>query len=158
MEVMPSVPAQRRWLGVGLMFIWLLVSADQPRRADAMLTRMIPISTTEHRAVPLPAVPPPKARQVHTSTAALESPTPTTAQGKGTLIIQARPWGLVSIPDVVRKREAPLALQLQAGEYAIRVQQGDRQTSVRAEVVSGQKTRCRASFGDRAKAWCQKLQ
>ncbi|MBI2345694.1 MAG: serine/threonine protein kinase [Deltaproteobacteria bacterium] len=87
--------------------------------------------------------------------AVIEQPRP--AATHGTLSIQARPWGTVTIPGVMSGKEAPIGMKLAAGSYPVRVTHSatQRSVAVRAVIRPGGKTTCFATFADEATIRCR---
>ncbi len=182
-EILPRTPSQKkiRW-GHSLASVLLLMSSlgfaatvrgDRNPSAAHWVTRTVPIATpvvtqVAAEAVSIPLTPPsPKGERE--STALLVSHTavpsdarlpthdsrPTTHDAKGTLIVQARPWGMVSINGVMHGRESPVHVQVNAGAYAVSVSQSGRAISARAMVRPSASTICNASFADPPRIWCR---
>jgi hypothetical protein len=100
----------------------------------------VPISAAPIHA-PLPAAP-------------IESRLP---QAVGRLSVHVRPWGYVTIPGVVNRREAPVVVSIQEGNYPVKVmyEPTSQWLTARASVRSGGHTQCFASFGSPPKIFCK---
>lgn len=131
------------------------------RPARVVLQRSVapplpPAPEVEWRPPPPIPAPPPVSRTATVADASRAQPATPTASGVGTLAVNVRPWGTVSIPGVSGGREAPTSFHVAAGLYTVTVRGGDGRTlRTRAAVRAGGRTTCLATFGDSPKAWCQ---
>jgi len=76
-----------------------------------------------------------------------------------TLTLQARPWGIVSVPGLIRGRETPIhRLQIKAGSHRIQVRYppSDRTVSANLEVSPGSRFRCLADFQGKPNIRCHR--
>ncbi|MBI2343890.1 MAG: serine/threonine protein kinase [Deltaproteobacteria bacterium] len=82
-----------------------------------------------------------------------------TVHASGRLIVRARPWGVVTIPGHVRSREAPVQVQLPAGEYPLQIAMGKRghRLSRPVQLIAGEATECHAVFASRATLSCRQV-
>lgn len=144
-------------------------------RASALVSRTIPAP-----AVPLATgrVPPPVPLQpiaVPGTSAAVVAVTPiarpisgaafvsaaqsasvTEPAAKGRIVVNARPWGYVTIPGLLARKETPVSIPAAAGQYTVRITSGDgASVAARAVVKPGQTATCQAVLGAEAKASCR---
>lgn len=74
------------------------------------------------------------------------------------LSVNAIPWGYVTVPGYVRRREAPLrGLRIKAGMHTIRVEHPPTNASIsrKITIAAGQSLRCFARFGPKKALWCR---
>lgn len=76
----------------------------------------------------------------------------------GIINVQAKPWGYVTIPGYVSKKETPLSgLKVKPGNYLVKVYYAPSNQWVRKsiKVASGKKTSCLATFGKNPALRCR---
>lgn len=76
---------------------------------------------------------------------------------KGKLSVHVRPWGYVTIPGAVTRKEAPVGLALVEGNYQVKVfyEPTAQWLTARATVKPGAHTNCQASFGETPHISCK---
>ncbi len=151
---------RRRWgravVSVGLCCLSLLsataVQSDVPRTVQYLERRLpalalptpvfaAPSVTTADDHVVLPAPPPPPSLPIQRDPARDRH-----APRAGTLIVKVRPWGYVSIPGVVNRREAPVQMAISEGTYTVRVHgSGSKPVETRTRIVADRPTVCHAT-------------
>lgn len=89
--------------------------------------------------------------------AAYASPPIVQNRDKGKLSVQVRPWGYVTIPGAVTRKEAPVGLALVEGNYQVKVfyEPTAQWLTARATVKPGAHTACQASFGSTPRISCK---
>lgn len=99
----------------------------------------------------LPPLPPVPRREPQ------EASLPVMPSEKGRLTVQVRPWGYVTIPGAISKREAPVGVSLHEGEYPVKVfhEPTSQWLTTRAHVRAGGQTLCQASFGNSPRISCR---
>lgn len=109
---------------------------------------------------PMPALSPPPAPVippvvVHPVEEKMIAALPKT--GKGRLSVQVRPWGYVTIPGVVSRRESPVAVSVNEGVYHVKVfyEPTQQWLSARATVKPNGQTTCLTSFGETPRISCR---
>lgn len=78
-------------------------------------------------------------------------------KSNGTIVVNASPWGYVSIPGVAKGRETPFGpTELEAGDYSITVSYppDNKSTTQQIKIAAGQEVRCMAQFGASASLRC----
>lgn len=141
---------RHRYRLAGFLVVLLLAGAGLAAPGDTY----VPFHTLLRQALPLAMLLPTELwRAARRNYAALR----TQQLSRGTLTVQARPWGYVSVPGVARRMESPATLTLAAGRYQIAVEheQHGRRLNTAAEVRGGRHTQCRAVFGSTPRIWCQ---
>ncbi len=147
-------------------------------RGKRCLLRLIPaigaagiVAMMPHTAVPhavaksvvqttpvaiLPTIPPPILVPVAVPLPPTEKPA-IAMQQKGGLSVQVRPWGYVTIPGVMNRRESPVAVSLNEGEYQVRVfhEPTHQWLSAKTTIKSNAKVTCLASFGETPRINCK---
>lgn len=120
------------------------VSAPEMRTVAPVITPMA-----------LPVVPP--SVPVAVAPRGVSAPDVSIPAKKGRLSVQVRPWGYVTIPGAVSRREAPVAVSLNEGEYQVKVfyEPTSQWLTARASVKSGAQISCQASFGATPKIFCR---
>lgn len=79
------------------------------------------------------------------------------SRSKGKLSVQVRPWGYVTIPGAVTRKEAPVGLALVEGNYQVKVfhEPTAQWLTARATVKPGAHTHCQASFAATPRISCK---
>ncbi len=138
-----------------------LITPQSPKTVDASMmvaTPMVVSAPAISIASPPPSLPSPPAplRPTAIPVAYISSPIERERQ-KGRLSVQVRPWGYVTIPGAVTRKEAPVGLALAEGNYQVKVfyEPTQQWLTARAAVKSGANTNCQASFGATPRISCK---
>lgn len=121
-----------------------------PHAIAMSVVHPIPVAT-------IPQTPPPAPVPVAAAPLPPAEKPPVATHAKGGLSVLVRPWGYVTIPGVMNRRESPVAVSLNEGEYQVRVfhEPTNRWLSARTTIKSNAKATCLASFGESPHISCK---
>lgn len=123
-----------------------------PQASQRTLASALVVAAPTPPEVVSPSLPSPQSVPV-----VRETPLIVPHRQKGKLSVQVRPWGFVTIPGVVTRKEAPVGLALVEGNYQVRVfhEPTAQWLTTRAAVKTGAHTTCQASFGANPRILCK---
>jgi serine/threonine protein kinase len=137
-------PLQKSLYGVAILCVAFVIT---PQKSVIEATAMVIPKTAI--GVPVPPLVP---------TAVATPPlAPEKVAVKGKLSVQVRPWGYVTIPGVVTRKESPIAVSVVEGQYQVKVfyEPTQQWLSARATVKSNGHTTCLTSFGESPRILCR---
>ncbi len=157
----------KRWAIVALLLVTIsslagIVRGDIPRPQTRMMVREIPApELDEKRPIRslINVVVDPTDQKLQKTKLKRHPPIAKRALSsldKGTLTVKIRPWGYVTIPGIITRREAPVTVKVPPGDYLLNLAgAGGRRTTIRAKVNSNRYTRCFGTLSDHSGGWCK---
>lgn len=157
-------PPVARWSGlVAATLLFSATGAHALRYTASPLAASPPLAAVARAVAPVlpPAPPIVPARDpdvgAHGS-AALPTPSTVPQSSRGYLSVHVRPWGYVTVPGIVARRESPLVnVPVPAGTYHVKVfyEPTQKWISSRVKITPDGHTHCQARFGDRDTILCR---
>ena len=143
-----SLPVKKSLYGIVTVCVAFVMAPQAPHvsvmtEATAMVVPKAAIVVPVPPPVPAPVVTPPSA--------------PEKVAVKGKLSVQVRPWGYVTIPGVVTRKESPVAVFVNEGNYQVKVfyEPTQQWLSARATVKPNGHTTCLTSFSETPRMSCR---